>query len=66
MMKVVRDFLLVSVVVLAAGCVSSGQKIEISAAECALAGHSETFKEKCNAPKLGWKGANASDFTFSH
>ncbi len=66
MMKVVRGFLLVSVVVLAAGCVSSGQKIEVSAAECALARHSETFKEKCSAPKLGWKGANASDFTFSH
>lgn len=65
MMKVVRGFLLVSVVVHAAGCVSSGQK-DVSVAECALAGHGETFKEKCNAPKLGWKGANASDFTFSH
>ncbi len=66
MIKVVRGFLLVSVVVIAAGCVSSGQKMEVSAAECALARHSETFKEKCNVPKLGWKGANASDFTFSH
>lgn len=65
MMKVVRGFLLVSVVVLAAGCASSGQK-DVSVAECALARHSETFKEKCNAPILGWKGANASDFTFSH
>ncbi|KAB2730066.1 hypothetical protein [Brucella intermedia] len=64
MMNVVRGFLLISVVVLAAGCVSSGQK-DVSAEECALAGHDETFKEKCNAPKLGWKGANASDFTFS-
>ncbi|UXO85225.1 hypothetical protein [Brucella intermedia] len=66
MMNVVRGFLLVSLVVLAAGCVSSGQKIEVSAAECALAGHGGTINEKCSAPKLGWKGANASDFTFSH
>ncbi len=66
MMNVVRGFLLLSVVVFAAGCVSSGQKIEVSAAESALARHSETFKEKCNVPKLGWKGANASDFTFNH
>jgi hypothetical protein len=64
-MKSISILMLVSVMVVGAGCASSGQKPQISAADCVATKHTQIFNEKCSAPRLGWKGASGSDFTFS-
>ena len=64
-MKSINIVILFSVMVVVAGCASSGQRPQISAADCVVTKHTQTFKEKCSAPRLGWKGASGSDFIFS-
>lgn len=60
--KSINTVILVSVMVVGAGCVSSGQRNQISAADCVVTKYTQTFNEKCGTPRLGWKGANGSDF----
>ncbi|MDH7791423.1 hypothetical protein QBD00_002333 [Ochrobactrum sp. AN78] len=65
-MKIINCYLLVAVMVVGTGCVGPAQKnIGITAAECEPAKQNTTFNEKCDPPKLGWKGANGSDFIIS-
>ncbi|MFC7067878.1 hypothetical protein [Brucella rhizosphaerae] len=62
-MKMINGTLLAAVMIVGAGCVSSVQKnTEISASECLRANHNVALNKKCNALKLGWKGASGSDF----
>lgn len=65
-MKSINGFLLGAVVVVATGCVSSApENKNVLLGECAFAQQSKSFKEECDTPKLGWKGANGSDFIIS-
>ena len=63
--KSLNIVILVSVMVVGAGCASSGQRSQLSATDCVVTKYTQTFNEKCSAPRLGWKGASGSDFTFS-
>lgn len=64
-MKSINIMILVSVMVVGVGCASLGQRPQISAADCVVTKHTQTFNKKCSALRLGWKGASGSDFTFS-
>jgi len=65
-MKFINAALLVATMITGAGCVSAAQNdIRSIQADCVNANHGRTFNENCDAPKLGWKGANGSDFLIS-
>lgn len=65
-MKFINAALLVAIMVTGAGCVSAVRNdVRASQADCANTHHGRTFNENCDAPKLGWKGANGSDFLIS-
>lgn len=66
-MKMINGAMIVAVMVIGAGCVGSVQKnTEISHARCPNVKQNFANSEKCEAPKLGWKGASGSDFIISH
>lgn len=64
-MNVINGIILSAVILLSAGCYTSGQKVEISAAEHVSAKRYQTSKHKSDVPKLGWKGANGSDYLIN-
>jgi len=50
---------------LAAGCSTLEQKVEVFTAEHVSAKRYQTSKDKSNVPKLGWKGATGSDYVIN-
>lgn len=64
-MNVINGLILVTLVLIGAGCSISGQNAEVFVAEHAFAKRCETFNNKCEMPKLGWKGASGNDFVIS-
>ncbi len=66
-MNLINGAMLVAVMVIGAGCVGSVQKnASVSVAECADVKQNVANSEKCKAPRLGWEGANGSDFNIIH
>lgn len=62
-MKMINGLFLIAVWVIGAGCVSSSQTNSGNfPADCQSEKQNIVFIEKCEVVKLGWRGANGSDF----
>jgi hypothetical protein len=62
-MKIINGFLFGALLVVVAGCVGNAPEGQnVLSAECSLSRTSKRLDQKCDVHRLGWKGANGSDY----